>query len=161
MEFRYQHGEESYVVRVTERPGGFEVRIGDQTYEVRAQEIDASTLDLWIEGRYQRARLATREEEHWVALDGESHHLTRAHRRRKRGSAGEGEETLAASMPGQIVAVLVSSGDTVERGQPLVIMEAMKMELRVAAPHDGTVARVLVSEGEAVERGQTLIEMGK
>lgn len=161
MEFRYHDGQQTYTVRVTERPDGFTVRIGDQTYEVRAHERDASTLDLWIKNEFHRARLATRGDERWVALDDETHHLARARNRRARRSSGESGGTLAATMPGNIVAVLVSEGDTVERGHPLVLMEAMKMELRVTAPYNGTIARVLVSQGDTVERGQTLIEMGK
>lgn len=161
MEFRYQDGEETRTVRVIERPDDFEVRIGERVYNVRAEERDPSTLDLWIDGAFHRARVATQGEERWVALDEESYGTMRARHRRKRRSSGSGDDTLAATMPGQIVAVLVAEGDTVERGQPLVLMEAMKMELRVAAPHDGTIARVLVAPGEAVERGQTLIEIGK
>jgi biotin carboxyl carrier protein len=62
-------------------------------------------------------------------------------------------------MPGQVIAVPVAAGDAVSRGQTLIVLEAMKMELRVAAPHDGTVEKVLVSVGEVVERGQPLAEV--
>jgi biotin carboxyl carrier protein len=55
--------------------------------------------------------------------------------------------------------VLVAEGDTVQRGQTLVILEAMKMEIRVAAPGDGQVRRLLVRQGDVVERGQRLVEI--
>jgi methylmalonyl-CoA carboxyltransferase 1.3S subunit len=55
----------------------------------------------------------------------------------------------------------VSEGDTVERGQTLVILEAMKMELRVTAPEAGRVKRLLVQMGDVVERGQALVEIGE
>ncbi|MCB9457792.1 MAG: biotin/lipoyl-binding protein [Anaerolineaceae bacterium] len=62
-------------------------------------------------------------------------------------------------MPGQVVNVLVAVGDSVTRGQTLVVLEAMKMEIRVAAPGDGTVRRLLVAQGDVVERGQLLLEV--
>jgi biotin carboxyl carrier protein len=62
-------------------------------------------------------------------------------------------------MPGLVRGVLVKAGDSVERGQALVLLEAMKMEIRVSAPHAGKVAKVLVSPGETVDRGQRLIEL--
>jgi acetyl-CoA carboxylase biotin carboxylase subunit len=69
-------------------------------------------------------------------------------------------ETLEAAMPGLVRSVLVREGDSVEKGQALVLLEAMKMEIRVAAPHAGKVIEVLVAAGETVDRGQRLIELG-
>jgi biotin carboxyl carrier protein len=62
-------------------------------------------------------------------------------------------------MPGQVSKVLVGEGDSVQRGQPLIVLEAMKMEIKIAASHDGRVVKVLVKSGQVVDRGQTLIEM--
>ncbi|MGH2542644.1 MAG: acetyl-CoA carboxylase biotin carboxyl carrier protein subunit [Ardenticatenaceae bacterium] len=159
MEYRYQVGQERYTVCVVERAGGYEVCIGERRYTVRAREMDETTLDLWIEGRLLRVRHAGQEDERWLALDGAVYGATRERHRRRRHVSGEDTNTLTASMPGQIVAVQVVVGDEVERGQLLLLMEAMKMELRVTAPHEGTIRQVLVAEGEAVERGQRLVEM--
>lgn len=74
--------------------------------------------------------------------------------------AGSGSETLEAAMPGQVRAVLVEEGEAVEKGQALALLEAMKMEIKVAAPHAGRVAKVLISAGQVVERGQRLFELG-
>ena len=62
-------------------------------------------------------------------------------------------------MPGQVRQVRVAEGDRVERGQTLIVLEAMKMEIRVPATHAGRVARLLVQEGQVVERGQPLIDV--
>ena len=66
---------------------------------------------------------------------------------------------VAPPMPGRVVKVLVSEGSTVTAGDPLLIIEAMKMESRVPAPMDGRVLAVLVSEGENVKTDETLIQL--
>jgi len=66
---------------------------------------------------------------------------------------------LTAPMPGRLVQVLVDAGDTVEAGQPLVVLEAMKMEHTVKAPRAGTVAAVLYAAGDQVEDGASLVEL--
>jgi 3-methylcrotonyl-CoA carboxylase alpha subunit len=161
MEFRYQHDDTHHAVRIIQKDGQYEVLIGERRYAVSAREVDAHTLDLLIDGRYARAKHAGGTNDRWVAIgDGPPVNATRLMHRRRQRARGEGGGSLAATMPGLVTTVLVSAGDTVEAGQPLVIMEAMKMELRIAAPADGTVSAVHVAPGEQVERGQALVEMG-
>jgi 3-methylcrotonyl-CoA carboxylase alpha subunit len=62
-------------------------------------------------------------------------------------------------MPGRIAAVGVAPGQTVSRGQPLVTLEAMKMEHALTAPFDGDVAEVLVEAGAQVVEGATLVRL--
>ena len=62
-----------------------------------------------------------------------------------------------ASMPGKIIQVLVSEGESVTKGQALVVMEAMKMEQTMTAPSDGTVTAVRVREGDQVDAGAALV----
>lgn len=73
------------------------------------------------------------------------------------GSAGGGK--VKAPMPGRVVRVLVAPDQEVERGAPLVIVEAMKMENELHAPAAGRVRAVHVSEGLAVDGGQLLLEL--
>jgi acyl-CoA carboxylase subunit alpha len=67
--------------------------------------------------------------------------------------------SLVAPMPGSVLRVLVSAGDGVTAGQPLVVVEAMKMEHQVVAPTDATVATVHVMPGDQVDTGQVLLQM--
>ncbi|MBI2898432.1 MAG: acetyl-CoA carboxylase biotin carboxyl carrier protein subunit [Deltaproteobacteria bacterium] len=62
-------------------------------------------------------------------------------------------------MPGRVVKVLAAPGDAVERGQGLVVVEAMKMENELAAPMSGTVRSVHAEPGKTVESGQILVEL--
>ncbi|MDC8757932.1 acetyl/propionyl/methylcrotonyl-CoA carboxylase subunit alpha [Janthinobacterium fluminis] len=64
---------------------------------------------------------------------------------------------LTAPMPGKVVAVLVGAGQEVKKGEPLVIMEAMKMEHTIAAPHDGLVEEILYTVGDQVADGAPLL----
>lgn len=66
---------------------------------------------------------------------------------------------VKAPMPGLVVRVLVSAGDTVSAGQGLLALEAMKMENEIRAPAAGVVGRVAVEPGQAVEKGQVLLEL--
>ncbi|MGH7164963.1 MAG: biotin/lipoyl-containing protein, partial [Nitrospiraceae bacterium] len=66
---------------------------------------------------------------------------------------------VASPMPGRVVKVLVSKGDRVRAGDPVLIIEAMKMESRVPAPIDGTVGAVYVTAGEDVKTDETLIQL--
>jgi len=68
-----------------------------------------------------------------------------------------GRRELKAPMPGLLVKVLCSPGDTIEPGQPLVVLQAMKMENELSLPRGGTVSGVSVSEGNTVEQGQVLV----
>jgi acetyl/propionyl-CoA carboxylase alpha subunit len=76
-----------------------------------------------------------------------------------RPSVHAGANSLEAAMPGQVRDVLVKEGDTVEKGQTLALLEAMKMEIRVSAPEAGKIAKVLIATGQVVERGQRLFEL--
>jgi 3-methylcrotonyl-CoA carboxylase alpha subunit len=75
------------------------------------------------------------------------------------GEAGAGAGRLTAPMPGKMVAFLVKPGDAVKAGQPLAVMEAMKMEHTIAAPRDGTVAELLYGVGDQVTEGAELLRV--
>ena len=77
-------------------------------------------------------------------------------RRRDAADGHSGPQRILAPMPGKVVRVLGKPGDAVARRQPVVVIEAMKMENELRALRDGTVAEVLVSEGQSVEAGTLL-----
>ncbi len=78
---------------------------------------------------------------------------------RGRGRARDLGGGLASPMPGQVQKVLVATGDAVETHQPLVVVEAMKMQLEIKAPRAGRVKRLLAAEGDQVAAGAPLVEM--
>lgn len=70
-----------------------------------------------------------------------------------------GSVTVAAPMPGKILAIKANNGQSVKRGEVIMILEAMKMENEITAPEDGTIASINVGVGDSVESGDTLATM--
>mgnify|MGYP000544741730 CR=1 FL=1 len=68
---------------------------------------------------------------------------------------------LSAPMPGKILSFLVKAGDMVSKGQPLAVMEAMKMEHTITAPHDGVVEELLYAVGDQVAEGGEILRLAK
>jgi biotin carboxyl carrier protein len=81
----------------------------------------------------------------------------RALRTRVRGSDARGRQNVAASMPGKVIRILVSVGDTVELGQGLVVVEAMKMQNEMKSPKAGRIAEVKTKPHAAVAAGDVLV----
>jgi acetyl/propionyl-CoA carboxylase alpha subunit len=73
--------------------------------------------------------------------------------------AGAEQSTVTAPMPGTVIRVLVSEGEQVQQRQPLVVLEAMKMETPLVSPYEGVVRRVHVGEGDQVAGGAVLVEL--
>ena len=74
-------------------------------------------------------------------------------------AAGAGSVKGSAAVPGKVVKIVASVGQSVKAGDSVVIVESMKMEIPVVAPQDGTIASIDVAEGAAVENGDTLATM--
>ena len=104
----------------------------------------------------------------WVFVDGQVFELVEVRPGDRVRSTGPGHHahhghhgSLTAPMPATVRRVAVKVGDTVTRGDTLVILEAMKMELPVRAPATGTIRAVHCHEGELVQPGLVLIEIGE
>jgi pyruvate carboxylase subunit B len=123
------------------------VKIGTNVYRVVVQKRQGrGKYTLWVDGyRFETEALDER---------------TRAIRDLSAASAGPvGPAPILAPMPGLIVRVSVKAGDTVEAGQGVVVMEAMKMENELRATAAGVVKSVEVSPGTAVEKGALLVAL--
>ena len=95
----------------------------------------------------------------WVFLDGEVFVFDAGREGARRSSGGPGG-ALMAPMPATVVRVDAAIGGRVSRGDVLIVLEAMKMELPVRAPADGTVTAIHCRPGELVQPGVTLVEVG-
>lgn len=134
----------------------FTLTLDEQTIRAEVLHEENGKLDVLIEGKRVTAYISSDNAKCWVTVNGQTFMLTKS-------SGGRGHQhaagKLMAPMPGQIRALNVSEGETVTKGQTLLILEAMKMEIRVQAPRDGTVKKLLVKQGQTVEREQILVEI--
>lgn len=158
----YVHDGVVYRVELEPRPdGAWDVTINGRAFAARAVPLAGGGWLLNVGGAQTVVYGARAGAAHYVWAGGETVALAAADpaadRRTAARPAGGGD--LTAQMPGQVVAVLAQAGAAVERGQTLVILEAMKMEIRVSAPVGGVVSRMLVRPGDVVERGQRLAEV--
>jgi biotin carboxyl carrier protein len=80
--------------------------------------------------------------------------------RRSGAAGGSGVQTLSSPMPGKVVRVLVATGDSVQAGQGILVVEAMKMQNELKAARGGTVLTVIAKEGATVAAGEALATIG-
>ncbi|MEW5957580.1 MAG: biotin/lipoyl-containing protein [Chloroflexota bacterium] len=160
MEFQYQVGDKIATVTVERNGDRFQVTVGDKVYEVAASRPQPGQLNLEIDGRRLQVYAAHDGRRWHVAVGGDTWVLEPAQaRRHKAAGAGTNEGGVEAPMPGQVREVLVAAGDEVAPGETLALLEAMKMELRIAAPYAGRVRKLNCAAGQLVERGQILMEI--
>ena len=158
MRYSYQHNGQTYALDLVKQPDGhFTVTIGERTFPVQAQSLPNGGWRLLVDGKLHTVYAASQGNQRFLQVDAATYTLTVPSVKSTRRKTTSNGDELTAQMPGQVTSVLAQTGDVVTRGQPLLILEAMKMEIRVAAPTNGKVQQVLVKVGEVVERGQRLV----
>jgi biotin carboxyl carrier protein len=108
--------------------------------------------------RGQSAWVASAGDTRWVFLDGEVFEFQVPERGRRR-ITGTARGSLSAPMPATVIRVDAATGDRVRKGEALIILEAMKMELPVRAPADGIIGAVHCKPGDLVKAGVPLIDL--
>ncbi|MBI3173737.1 MAG: acetyl-CoA carboxylase biotin carboxyl carrier protein subunit [Chloroflexi bacterium] len=147
-------------IDLTSTGKGYQVVIGDKTLSVEILHSENGRLDLLLDGQRVTAFVSFDGVKRWVTIGGQTFALTKSTAGTRRAQHGHhAQDELTAPMPGQVRAVNVAEGESVTKGQTLLVLEAMKMEIRVSAPKDGRVGKLLIQQGQTVEREQVLIEI--
>ena len=133
--------------------------INEKDIDVEIIQVEAGKLDLLIDGKHMTAYVSSDHARRWVTVNGQTFVLTKSSGSKQRGTVHEHASEVAAPMPGQVRAVNVAEGEAVAKGQTLLVLEAMKMEIRIQAPRDGKVTKLFVKQGQTVEREQMLISI--
>jgi len=150
---------ENTSVDLTPSGKGYAATVGDKSVFVEVLRAENGKLDLFIDGQRVIAYVSSDGAKRWVTVNGQTLMLTQSSGAKRSGVRHDHVGELAAPMPGQVRAVNVKEGDIVTKGQTLLVLEAMKMEIRVQAPFDGMVKSVAVKIGQTVEREQILVEI--
>ena len=151
-------GEQTFEVEVEAGGDQARVRIGDQALVL---QVEAAGPGVYV------CRQGDRVETLHCVRDGDEVHLFwrgRAYRlleetETSRAAHRHPSGGLEAPMPGKVIAVKVAPGDTVNKGDELLVVEAMKMENAVRAPRDGRVKSVAARVGDMVSPGTVLVEL--
>jgi biotin carboxyl carrier protein len=138
-------GSETEADAVATAPMLYSILLEGRSFEAHIKESSDDCLTVMIDGREFPVKIG--DPRRW---------------RRRHGAAleVEGRQQVIASMPGKVVRVLVATGQAVEAGQGLVVIEAMKMQNEVRSPKSGKVERLLAVEGQAVNGGEILAIVG-
>ncbi len=156
--FVFSNGEEKREATVDFLADGYRLWIGERECALASKRLGDGLFQVELDGQSCAVR-AVRDGEDWhlfaagacyrLRLESELHGL----------DVEAGGASLAAPMPGKVIQVLVEAGARVEKGAPLVILEAMKMEHTIVAPHDGVVKEIFFEAGEQVAEGADLLKL--
>jgi len=147
------------VIDLTPQGKSYRAMIGDKTVDVEILRAEGGKLELLIDNQRVTAYVSADGAKRWVTVNGQTLMLTKSLDAKRRGLGHDHGSGLVAPMPGLVRSVNIEEGEVVMKGQTLLVLEAMKMEIRIQAPRDGLVKRLLVKQGQTVEREQVLIEI--
>lgn len=156
---KWEIGEAAYQARAqTLGHGRLRVTLAGASHEVEAHADGDGTLVITMaDGRVVRAAVTRSGDTRWVSVNGRTLGAKLATGKKRAGAEHGGG--LEAPMPGKVTRVLVAVGDQVTQGQPVLILEAMKMEHTLKAPRAGVVREVRARDGELVQPGAALIAL--
>ena len=145
----------------------WEVAVDNRTIEIDSEQLSAVTqvepgvYSVLLDGVSYEIRVIQTSRGYSAELGGRSFLVEvsdpRDARNASRASTSSGRQSVAAPMPGKVVRVLVNVGDSVEAGQGLVVVEAMKMQNEMRSARPGRVIEVRAGAGETVGAGDTLV----
>jgi biotin carboxyl carrier protein len=125
--------------------------------QIELIQVRGNEAELLIDGRTHLVPFVNTGSEISFAYDGEIWTVELADKSRAR--ARHRDHSMSAPMPGVVLKILVTVGDEVTKGSPLLILEAMKMEHQITSPRDGVVASINCKEGEMVQPGLDLVTL--
>jgi len=126
---------------------------------VRVLLIEGNDATVEVDGKTHFVPFVVAGGKVQFAFDGEIYTVDLPERGGRARARKQHDHSLEAPMPGLVLKVLFGPGDKVEKGQQLIILEAMKMEHAILAPRDGTIAAVNCREGEMVQPGVDLVTL--
>ena len=162
MKYEVHIGGKTRAVELTRNSETWRITLDGNPIDADAVEVATNTFSILLSGESYEVRIAPKPDGTLVVNTSTEEFVCevadpRAWRGRRHGAMeAEGRQQITAPMPGKIVRVLANPGDTVEVGQGILVVEAMKMQNEIRSPKSGRVEKILVSEGQAVNAGDIL-----
>lgn len=161
MKLTFHSGGQPQTIDLECSADGIHADVAGERVAVHPLKFDAPAFSFVAGGQKVIAHVAIDGNRRWVHCNGQTRLVERgqaraAHPDTLHSREGTGSGLVVAPMPGQVRALLAQPGDDVTEGQPLLLLEAMKMEIRITAPTTGQLQELSVQVGESVEREQIL-----
>jgi pyruvate carboxylase subunit B len=156
---------EAHEVELVERSGRIELSYDGKAVDARYEEVDRlGQVSLFLGETCYAVSLEGNSENVQVTVAGRLYEVEIEDERERAAHQAEGSRSQSSGdvksvMPGVVVELLVSEGESVEQGQPLLILEAMKMQNEIGAPATGVVKQIHVKKGQAVAGGAKLLSL--
>jgi biotin carboxyl carrier protein len=155
-------GKETRIVELIRDGQRWRAIVDGQPVEADAVEVAPHTYSILLGGKSHELRVSPLPDGSLKILSAPTEFLAqvidpREWRGRHGAAEVEGRQQIAAPMPGKIVRILVKAGDTVELGQGLIVVEAMKMQNEIRSPKSGAIEKIIAKEGDAVNAGDVLL----
>lgn len=160
MFINYEHENNVYNVTIEHRGEKYFVTYDNTEYIVEVEETKPGQLKLKIGNKIIKSIITEGDKEKFVFVDGEVFkvkpvQLTGIKKEKSK------EGNLSSPISGRVVNVKIKNGDSVKKGDILMVIEAMKMEYLIRAPYDGKIKKVCFKEKDLIEIGQQTIELIK
>jgi biotin carboxyl carrier protein len=160
MKFSFVYQEQTLSIELLLKQAGMDVFSGEQVWTIDQFSKTARQICLTLDGGDQKLYWASHGTNVWLHFQGRTYHLQRSARTEAAGAgSAAGDGLLRAPMPGQVKKQMAKEGQTVNKDDVLLVLEAMKMEIRVLAPLSGRIAKMHVVEGQSVDKEQLLVEI--
>lgn len=161
MHHAFKLGDAEHNLELSRSAEGYQLHLANQVIAFDLKSGSDNRARLTLDGVHYEVVIATRGDDVFVHLNGEAYQLRYENPLKRLAEAGQGgaEDRVLAPMPGSIVSVQVKPGDTVTKGQTLLVMESMKMETTVTAPRDGVIEAVTYDKGQTFDRDALLLSL--
>jgi acetyl/propionyl-CoA carboxylase alpha subunit len=160
VQYRFQSNGRIYTVSIERLATGHQAVMDGIYYPFEVLDEKPGQISLLFNGHPAIIYWAVDAGQKWISLEGCTYLLENpSSRTASRPGEAAGEDILRAPMPAQVRLISAATGDWLEKGETLMTLEAMKMEIRLVVPRTGRLVRLLVGVGQSVDRNQVLAEM--
>jgi len=159
MFINYEHENHVYNVTVERRKNHYYIMYDNTEYTVEADEIKPGQLRIKLGDRVIKCVITEGEKDKFVFVDGDVFKVKPVELTGAKKTKEKMEGDLSSPISGKVVSIKVKSGDSVKKGDILMVIEAMKMEYLIRAPYDGKVKKVNFKEKDQIEIGQNTVEL--
>ena len=157
-ELHFTHSASSTMVSVEYQPAGYLMQIDDRAFDIASAHWMSDQITAVIDGVRQHATVVPMDQALHVFWQGNQYDLHWLNPLARRIADAVNESSMLSPIPGILKALLVNEGEPVEKGTPLLVMEAMKMEYTIVAPAAGQVTAFFFAPGDQVQESTQLLE---